>query len=212
MNRHLAAGEAAPRLLASGTAPPAVAPPPATATAAAGTAAAQPGTALWVGTFESFYREVYEPVARALAYTLGDVELAREATDEAMVRAYARWSSVQGYDNAAGWVYRVGLNWARSVRRRVVRALPAVLGTVRPDAATAPPPLADPRLRAALLALDVELRSVVVCRVLLDWSVEQTADALHVRPGTVKSRLHRALDRLGRSLHTDPPTRGDDPL
>ena len=52
----------------------------------------------------------------------------------------------------------------------------------------------------ALRRLDVKLRSVVVCRLLLDWSVDETADALRIKPGTVKSRLHRALAMLERSL------------
>jgi DNA-directed RNA polymerase specialized sigma24 family protein len=36
----------------------------------------------------------------------------------------------------------------------------------------------------------------VVCRLLLDWSVAETATALGVRPATVRSRLHRALQKL----------------
>ena len=35
-------------------------------------------------------------------------------------------------------------------------------------------------------------RSVIVCRHLLGWSVAETASALKIREGTVKSRLHRA--------------------
>jgi len=58
-------------------------------------------------------------VYRALAVALGDPDLAREATDEAMLRAYARWSRVGAYDNPGGWVFRVGLNWATSWWRRV---------------------------------------------------------------------------------------------
>jgi RNA polymerase sigma-70 factor (ECF subfamily) len=58
----------------------------------------------------------------------------------------------------------------------------------------------DPRVHNALRALDVDQRAVVVCRLLLDWSVEQTATALGIKPGTVKSRLSRALERLEREL------------
>ncbi|MEY2570099.1 MAG: polymerase sigma-70 factor, subfamily, partial [Acidimicrobiaceae bacterium] len=54
------------------------------------------------------------------------------------------------------------------------------------------PSITDPAVHAALGALDVKHRSVVVCRHLLGWSVAETADALHLREGTVKSRLHRA--------------------
>jgi DNA-directed RNA polymerase specialized sigma24 family protein len=145
--------------------------------------------------FAAFYRADYANVARALSYTLGDVDLGREATDEAMARAYARWTKIRDYDSPAGWVYRVGLNWAYSARRRVLRALPFV-----EHAGTVEPPVSDPAIAAALRGLDVKLRAVVVCRLLLDWSVEETATALRIKPGTVKSRLHRALASLERSL------------
>jgi DNA-directed RNA polymerase specialized sigma24 family protein len=145
--------------------------------------------------FAEFYRADYANIARALSYTLGDIDLGREATDEAMARAYARWSKICDYDSPAGWVYRVGLNWAYSTRRRVLRSLPFT-----EHAAATEPPISDPAIADALRRLDVKLRSVVVCRLLLDWSVEETADALRIKPGTVKSRLHRGLASLERSL------------
>jgi RNA polymerase sigma factor (sigma-70 family) len=58
----------------------------------------------------------------------------------------------------------------------------------------------DPDLATALSRLSVEHRSVVVCRFYLDWSVEETAAALGLPDGTVKSRLRRALDVLHRHL------------
>ena len=134
-------------------------------------------------------------MARALAVALGDRDLAVDATDEAMARAYPRWATISGYDNPGAWVYRVGLNWARSHRRRLARRLPFAHPTEAP-----PVPVADPAVREALLALPLKLRSVVVCRLLLDWSVEDTATALGVRPGTVQSRLHRAVRSLHASL------------
>src|SRR5262245_5020900 len=145
--------------------------------------------------FTEFYRTDYPNIARALGYTLGSVDLGREATDEAMARAYARWDKIRDYDSPAGWVYRVGLNWAYSVRRRMLRSLPFTEHVTSSE-----PPISDPAIALALRKLDVKLRAVVVCRLLLDWSVEETADALRIRPGTVKSRLHRALASLERSL------------
>jgi DNA-directed RNA polymerase specialized sigma24 family protein len=144
--------------------------------------------------FEAFYREAYADIARALTATLGDFDLAQEATDEAMVRAYVRWEKVRSYDNPGGWVYRVGLNWARSARRRLTRVLPFH------ERRVVDPPTSDPAHYAALRDLDVSLRAVVVCRLLLDWSVDQTATALRLKPGTVKSRLHRAIGQLERTL------------
>lgn len=145
--------------------------------------------------FAEFWRTTRDRVAGALALTLGDADLAADATDEAMARAYQHWAKVGSYSNPGGWTYRVGLNWARSVLRRRRRPHPHP-----PTEATSDPAVGDPAVDAALAALDVKHRAVVVCRYLLDWSVDQTADALDIRPGTVKSRLSRALDQLRTSL------------
>lgn len=145
--------------------------------------------------FTAFYDEAYRRVAAALSSTLGDRELGVEAADEAMARCYAHWDTVSRYDNPAGWVYRVGLNWALSWRRKLARR-----HTLPPPQHVEPVTPADPQIAEALAALDMRLRSVVVCRILLDWSTEETAEALQIKPGTVKSRLHRGLGRLAETL------------
>lgn len=148
--------------------------------------------------FSAFYRAAWPGVARALAVVLGDRDLAIEATDEAMARAYPRWQKLSSYDNPGAWVYRVGLNWARSYRRRLARRPPPG-GRTDVDL----PPVGDPAVRAALLALPLAQRSVVVCRLLLDWSVDDTATALGIRAATVRTRQHRALRSLNQALgHT----------
>ncbi|MBI5090136.1 MAG: RNA polymerase sigma factor [Actinobacteria bacterium] len=143
--------------------------------------------------FEDFYRTERSSIGRALAVTLRDPVLASEAIDEAMARAYQHWGRVAQLDNPGGWVYRVGLNWSRSVVRRLVR--PAPIWMTGPDSIPAPT-IADPAIDRALEHLTVDQRAVVVCRLLLNLSEAQTADALGIKPGTVKSRLHRALERL----------------
>jgi RNA polymerase sigma factor (sigma-70 family) len=142
--------------------------------------------------FADFYRQSRPQVARAVAITIGDTQLADEAFDEAMTRAYARWAKVGRLDNPGGWVYRVALNWSRSVLRRVRRPQRV------PHAALATPEhvAAEPTIARALDELSVDHRAVVVCRYLLGWSEEQTAAALGIRPGTVKSRASRATKQL----------------
>ena len=148
--------------------------------------------------FGEYYSSSYAKLARGLQLTLGDRDLGAEAADEAMTRAYARWHQVSGYSNLDGWLYRVGLNWALSFRRRAARRLPWV-----ETATSEMPPASDPQLQEALLRLDVKYRSVVVCRHLLDWSTDQTADALGIASGTVKSRLSKALAQLRSTLSSD---------
>lgn len=148
--------------------------------------------------FETFYLAERAGIARALAMTLRDRELAAEATDEAMARAYARWRSVRAMQSPGGWVYRVGLNWARSVLRRRLR--PRRVLHERPGAE---PEIRDMRLHRALAALDLDRRAVVVCRFFLGMNEAEIAGCLGLRPGTVKSRLHRALRDLEGLLGTD---------
>ncbi len=148
--------------------------------------------------FATFYEEHYSTIARGLSITLGDQSWGREATDEAMTRAYDKWDEVAGYRNPQGWVYRVGLNYARSWHRRLNRKLPWTAEQV------ALPDTPDVALEEALRDLDIKYRSVVVCRYLLDWTTEQTAEALDLASGTVKSRLSVGLERLRNSLEESP--------
>lgn len=149
-----------------------------------------------VGRFDEFYASARPSIARALSLTLGDVDLAVEATDEALARAYERWTSVSRLDRPEGWVYRVAMNWALSVLRRRKRSDHRLYEPSDTGLA-----IADPDVHAAIGDLDVHHRSVIVCRHLLGWSVADTAAALKVREGTVKSRLSRATAILQSRLH-----------
>jgi RNA polymerase sigma-70 factor (ECF subfamily) len=144
--------------------------------------------------FHAFYVGSRDRIGRALALTLHDADLAADAVDEAMVRAYQRWSRVATLDNPAGWVYRVGLNYGRSRLRRSLRRPPA--GPEQLEFA-----VDDPAIARALEELSLDHRAVVVCRLLLGWSESDTAAALRIRPGTAKSRLHRAVAHLESKLH-----------
>ncbi len=143
--------------------------------------------------FEDFYRAEWDQVYRPLLATLGDHHLAKDATAEAMARAFQRWSKVRTYRNPSGWVYRVGLNWARSRFRKQRRE---VLGDPTAAAATTSGGLPNDNLEAALRGLPLDQRSVVVLRYYMDWSQEDVAAALRIPVGTVKSRIHRALRKL----------------
>lgn len=150
----------------------------------------QPDAVPTAMTFERFYERSRTSLGRALALALGDVDLAADAIDEAYARAYERWSTVGTIERPEAWVYRVALNWSLSILRRRRRGIHRFYD---PAAQHADAPTAvDPAIDAALAALDQKQRAVIVCRHLLGWSVAETATALGLREGTVKSRLHRA--------------------
>jgi RNA polymerase sigma factor (sigma-70 family) len=151
--------------------------------------------------FEQFYASDRQRIGRAVALTLGDVDLAADATDEAFTRAYERWGSIAG-GNPGGWIYRVAVNWALSVlRRRRRRGAGVLYEQAIESLSVTDPAVREPAVHAALASLDPKHRSVVVCRHLLGWSVAETAEALHLREGTVKSRLARANQILQSQLH-----------
>jgi RNA polymerase sigma-70 factor (ECF subfamily) len=147
--------------------------------------------------FTAFYEKWRSPVRRGLAMALGNVGLADEAVDEAMTRALAHWEKVGGYERPDGWLYRVGLNWARGVFRKRRYEL---LSELEPDARSVVDPLPDPDLIEAVGRLSLKLRSVIVARYYLDLSTAEVAESLEIPEGTVKSRLSRALERLARDL------------
>ena len=73
-----------------------------------------------------------------------------------------------------------------------------------PERPSHDPEPSDPGLMAAGRSLSLPMRSVLVCRFFLDLTTEETADALGISPGTVKSRQSRALDRLRDHLEVAP--------
>ena len=178
-----------------------------------GTVTVEQGIAL--NSFEELYSEKMEAEAKAAEERLraeakaAEVkakaeleaklkeELGVEAADEAMTRAYQRWADVQTYDNPGGWVYRVAMNWARTKLRRSKRELPSVYVTDKPHIED---PQFEPKLDAALAELPEKYRAPVVLRYYMDWSMEEISDSLGIPKGTVKSRIHRGVAALQKSL------------
>ena len=151
--------------------------------------------------FDSFYRDTWDQTYRTLALTIRDHELAREAVDEGMARALARWRHLSADRNPAGWVYKVSFNWAVDQIRRRGRERKRLV----PESGLVSwvPDTPRPDLTEKLNALSLEQRAVVVLRVVNDWSESQVADALGVPVGTVKSRLSRALETLRLEVEDD---------
>ncbi|MDE0133562.1 MAG: sigma-70 family RNA polymerase sigma factor [Acidimicrobiales bacterium] len=150
--------------------------------------------------FEDFYATHRDELARALGLALRDSALGAEAADEAFARACQRWGQVSAYANPQGWVFRVGLNWARSWLRRVRRERERRPLLAQPHATE--DRARDVDLERALATLNDSHRAVIVARFYLDWSVAETADALGIATGTVKSRLSRGLEQLRDVLET----------
>ena len=147
------------------------------------------------------YRQVAFRTAYVVTRSSADAE---DAAQEAFVKAYYALGRFREDAPFRPWLLRIvtneALNRHRSARRR--EGLVVRLAEGRPgDAAPSPEAAAvEEETRHALLGAVGRLperdRLVIAYRYFLELSETETAHALGVRPGTVKSRLSRALVRL----------------
>lgn len=147
--------------------------------------------------FDGFYSTGWPEVYKAVAVVIRDRDLAREAVDEAMTRAYKSWTKVSTMENPRGWVYRVAVNWAKSRLGRRSTAATLPIPTLNP---VAEPEIPDRALVDAVRGLPPSQRDVIVARYVFDMSQDAIAEAFGTKPGTVKSRLARGLARLREEL------------
>src|SRR5690242_21544325 len=152
----------------------------------------------------------HQGIAFRTAYVLtGSAADAEEAAQDGFVKAYRALGRFRRGAPLRPWLLRIVANEARNRRRSAVRRDRLTLraaAEVRPGDAVPSPEAAllageqRERLLAAVEALPEEHRDAIACRYLLGLTEAETAAALGLRAGTVKSRLSRALARLRESL------------
>ncbi len=150
---------------------------------------------------EEFFDEEYQSVTRALTLAFGDRRLAEDAAQEGFSRALDRWARVRRMDRPSGWVYVAAFRYGRRQQRRGTPAPEEIIrGGSKDDTAA----LLNRLLVFDLLdSLTARQRSAVVLRYLADLSLEQVAEALGCRVGTVKATLHQSLEQLRRAGERD---------
>lgn len=125
---------------------------------------------------------------------------AEEVAQDAFVKLLPRWSTVRGYDDPESWVRVVAVRMLISRRRRAKVAafgLGRLGGRVQQGQSEQAELTVDAvAVSAALRALPITHRAVVILHHVMDLSVDQVARELNVPVGTVKSRLARARAAL----------------
>ncbi|MCB0189403.1 MAG: RNA polymerase sigma factor [Caldilineaceae bacterium] len=156
----------------------------------------------------------YQTAIFRLAYLLcGDADEADDVAQETFVRAYQHLADFDESRPLRPWLLQITRNVAANQRRSAQRYLAAVtrwwqmIAVVRTTAATTVPGAADDteQLWLAVRALATEDQEIIYLRYFLGLSVAETAQALNIAEGTVKSRLARALARLRTIIERDYP-------
>jgi RNA polymerase sigma factor (sigma-70 family) len=159
--------------------------------------------------YDQLVRE-HQGIAFRTAYVItGSAADAEEVVQDAFVKAYRARGRFRSGAPFRPWLLAIVANEARNRRRATGRRarLSLQLAEERPSGGAAPSPevaLLAREERAELLAavdrLGEDQRAAVACRYFLGLSEAETAAVLGCRPGTVKSRLSRALARLEEEL------------
>jgi DNA-directed RNA polymerase specialized sigma24 family protein len=148
--------------------------------------------------FEGWYRNEHPRLVTLLAAATGDAELARDAADEALARAFEQWPRVCRMSSPTGWTYAVGLNVARRHARR--RALERrLLGRRREELVPGP----TGELWMVVADLPERQRTAVLLRHVGQLTEHEIADVMGVARGTVSSTLRSAYRRLGTTINRD---------
>jgi RNA polymerase sigma-70 factor (sigma-E family) len=140
-------------------------------------------------TFASLYASHYDQLVRLAALLTSSSMVAEDIVQEAFAKLHNRFDRI---DVPQAWLRVAVVNACSNERRRLgtARRLPRL---ARQTVTTEEP---MPELMASLRRLPDRQRAVVVLRFYLDLTEADIAEALGIRPGTVKSSLHRALARL----------------
>lgn len=144
-----------------------------------------------------------KPLFNAALRLLRDREEARDATQNAFVKA---WQNLAQFDRSRrffSWIYRITLNESlnRATRRRRSEPLDERLV----DHAPSPAEASERNQQSALLERAMALlpdahREVLVLRHWLDLSYDEIGEAIQLPAKTVKSRLFTARARLAEVL------------
>ena len=157
--------------------------------------------------FDGFYRREYEVTLAVVLALRGNRVSAEEVTQEAFLRVYRDWSRVGAMDRPEHWVRRVAVNLATSRWRRLAAEARAVARLQRhgtePRLSDTERVEAAARFWWAVRRLPAGQAQVVALRYVADLTVDEIAGVIDRPPGTVKSRLHLARQRLAGLLTTD---------
>jgi RNA polymerase sigma-70 factor (ECF subfamily) len=163
------------------------------------------------------HRDHYPRLWSSVQRILNNATTADDVVQETFIKAHRDIRRFEGHSQLGTWLYRIAINQALDTIRKKQRTdrwlsflSPQADDEGRPAmpegevAPTASQGLENRDLRetifAAMSELSIEHRAVVQLRLVDEMSLEETAQLLRCKPGTVNSRLHYACEHLRRKL------------
>src|SRR6185312_16529316 len=144
---------------------------------------------------------------------LRDTDLAEDATQQALLTIWRDLPQLRDPARFDAWSYRLLVRACYSEARRTRHWAPnlRLMPADEPTSTDGSTLVVDrDQLERGFRRLSIEHRAVVVLHHYLDMPIDQVAETLGVPPGTVRSRLHYAMQGLRAALEADarPATEG----
>jgi RNA polymerase sigma-70 factor, ECF subfamily len=157
-----------------------------------------------LGAFEELVRQYQADVWRFAFHFTRDRAMAEDVTQEAFLRAFRFLRTFRGDSKFTSWLFRIARNCAmdalRSRKSTVAKEPPPPVGPPDPESRL--------ELAAALSAVSEEHRQPFLLIEVFGMSYQEAADVLHLRVGTVKSRMHRARQAMMSALTVEEDAGG----
>jgi len=157
--------------------------------------------------FAELARAAVVRLDQAARLILRDPELARDAVQEALIRAWRDLPKLRDPDRFDAWLHRLTVNscldQTRRRRRRLIEVeltqihAPSTSDTTRAHADR-------DEVDGVLRQLDERGRAIVVLHYYVGMPLTEVAATLAIPIGTVKSRLHRALTEMRVAIDAEP--------
>lgn len=161
--------------------------------------------------WEQLVAAYQQPIFRLAYLLLGDADDAQDIAQETFIRAYHSLDRFDPERPLRPWLMQITANLCRNWRRSAGRYLGALANFLRneqPGPSTtqkAEQNLEADHLWKAIRRLRQEDQQIIYLRYFLDCTEVETSEVLGVAQGTVKSRGHRALERLRTVLQNEYP-------
>ena len=161
--------------------------------------------------FASLARTAISRLDAAAWLILGDPDQAKDAVQNALVRAWRDLPTLRDPDRFDPWLHRLlvraCIDEARRLRRHRIDVELIDIDVPAPASGMESVVADRDQLERGFLRLDPEMRAVIVLHYYLDLSLPDVAVSLGIPLGTAKSRLHRAVGQLRSALDADARVR-----
>jgi RNA polymerase sigma-70 factor (ECF subfamily) len=135
--------------------------------------------------FEELFLDQHDRLYRALYFITGSRDDAEELMQDAFLKLWERWDSIGAIEDPVAWLFRVSLNGFRMRARRARVAARRFLPMTSPR-----DPFEDvsirEEVRGMLRSLPQRQRAALVLTEIFDYSSDQAAQILGIRPATVR--------------------------